>query len=395
MPLLVYFYCKDALSRFLKQDLYLFVILELFLIYLTIMGVLNYDNRVTTLDDLYTFNLILPMILLGSSHDFWKDFIKFNFFFIFFALIINIISSVTISKSYHFQEDTIAELEDTGTVRLVRQILAYRTERSLATWPFLLLLLPKWNFKRSAITIALVLFVFGLQILFQKRGPIVRVMSYIGGFLILLPILLEQGQRIKIRFSQKVIFAFIAFAGVAVAVSYLPDGFLVNQVEGLIERFQGRRFNDQSYKGGALAVFTLENERIAEVFHMFHQLHFSEIVFGKGLGGTYFNTIEFNKQMAGTHMGIFSLVLKGGIFLFALYYYLMYRVFSNFKLYRQNYFAIACVIFLIVVNVFFWQEAFMFYSAQSLRLMLIGMCIGFLLSYKKRKLEGHLQLSPI
>lgn len=392
---MLYFYGKNTWNNFFKEDIYLLILFSIFLLYLLALGIFHYDNRPTTLDDVYTFFLIVPMILLGSSRAFWIDFVKCSFILITFALVINIISSVTISKSYHFQQNTIAELENSGTQRLVRQILAYRTERALGAWPLMLFLLPYFNNKKSAIVILLVFFEVALQVLFQKRGPIVRVFTYFAGFLFLLPLLLDRKYKLRTSKAQKLIFFGVIFISLGAVISYLPEGFVFDQVEGLVDRFEGKNVNNRSYKGGAFGIFTSENERIAEVIHMFHKLDWTQIIFGKGLGSTYLNTLEFNRNMPGTHIGVFSLVLKGGWFLFGIYFFIMYRVFTNFSLFRQSFFAMSCAIILTIINLFFWQEAFMFYSGQAIRSIMFWLMVGYLLSYKKTIITNRQTWNPV
>ncbi len=379
---LPFFYKINVFKKFSLDVVLLLFCFTAYIAYLLIWGVVTQNNIVFFTDDLYSYALMIIFILLGSSKVFWKHFINVHFIFFPIALLINMRATGIIDHK-SLDIDSLADYD--GKRRIVRALLSYKTENSISMWPFLLLISRSFNFRRVLIVVAGVSFVFFLQILFQKRAPFLRVLFYLTAFSFILPWLYKFKFRKYINNNNRLKLAGLFTVLMTILIYKVPNlpHLIQYNVVALGERYMGHRSEKETYKGGATAVFTKENERIAEVDEMLRSLSGQELILGKGLGGNFYSTVEFNDFRAAVHMGIFTFILKGGIVFLLLYYLVVLRALINFRLFRYDLYDISAFIFIIIANIFLLQESFFRFSANVIMLMIYSLCLGRLLSKRK------------
>ena len=379
---LPFFYKINVFKKFSLDVILLLFCFTLYMGFLLATGLVRQNNIVFFTDDLYSYALMIIFMLLGSSKIFWKHFINFHLIFFPIALLINMRATGIIDHK-SLSIDSLADYD--GKRRIVRALLSYKTESAVSMWSFLLLISRSFDFRRVLIVVAGVAFVFFLQILFQKRAPFLRVLFYLTAFLFILPWLYKFKFRKYINNNNRLKLAGLFTVLMAILVYKVPNlpHLVQYNVVALGERYMGHRSDKEKYEGGAAAVFTKENERIAEVHEMLHVLSRQELILGRGFGGNFYSTVEFNDFRAAVHMGIFTFILKGGFVFLLLYYLVVLRALINFRLFRYDLYDISAFIFIIVANIFLLQESFFRFSANVIMLMIYSLCLGRLLSKRK------------
>ncbi|MBP7239230.1 MAG: hypothetical protein KBA14_03325 [Saprospiraceae bacterium] len=381
IPLMLLFY-KPSLFKDIPMHMGLLLLTFFgYSIFLAIAGLLSGNQIATWLVDSVTFTAFSGFIFLGTSKAFWEDFQKFGFYFFIAAIAVNIQATTMIKVNYWLQEDNLLNFK--GGERITRSIVGYRTQFSQSFWPLFLLTLNPKNRLRLFFILAAVLFLLLQQIIFQKRGPTVRILFFIGCFIYLAwknkeygisTVKLLRGVGLFLVFS---ILTFVAFK------QYLPADLLRKQYEALVNRFEGDVGNANiKYTEGALGVFTSENERVREVGMMLRSLDVKQIVVGKGFGGKYKDIEILKKERDATHIGVFNFMLKGGIVYLFLFALLIASLWIKRKLYYQDRDTLVCFLIFLGMTIFLFAEGWFYYRGQVYDLMLYGVVIGQLIVVK-------------
>jgi len=381
IPLLLLFY-KPALFKDISLHMGLLLLTFFgYSILLTIGGLIAGNLIGTWLVDSVTFTAFSGFIFLGTSKAFWEDFQKFGFYFFVAAIAVNIQATTMIKVNYWLQEDNLLNFK--GGERITRSIVGYKTQFSQSFWPLFLLTLNPKNRNRMFFMFAAVIFLLLQQILFQKRGPSVRILFFIGCFIYLARKNIYFG--ISTNKLLRGVGFFIVFTVIAIIAfrHYLPADLLRKQYEALVNRFEGDVGNANiKYTEGALGIFTSENERVREVGMMLQSLEVKEIFIGKGFGGKYKDREILKKERDTTHIGVFNFLLKGGLIYLFLFALLIASLWMKRKLYYSDRDVLACFLILVGMTIFLFVEGWFYYRSQVYDLMLYGIVMGRLIVAK-------------
>jgi len=271
---------------------------------------------------------------------------------------------------------TEADADDRAGV----EIVAYRTQGALAFWPLLFLTARQRSGRVAALVYAAVFFVLAQQVLFQKRGPTVRVLLVVLVFLLVLPRLRPRSLPARRRSTWT--FATVGAIALAVAMTAAPWLF-GGQLEGLLGRLSGR-----AYRGGAAGMLTWENERFFEAAMFLRTVEPQEVLVGKGFGGYFVPDTPgwgvYLDDVGGVarrelHVGALMPFFKGGVALAGVYYAGLALALLRGRRFLHEPRTAAAFFVVLVHAVFLLQEGWFIMSA-SFDLFMVGLCLGHLLS---------------
>jgi hypothetical protein len=271
-------------------------------------------------------------------------------------------------------------------------VLGYRTQGALAFWPLLLLTARLRGTAGALLAFVGVFFVLAQQILFQKRAPTVRVFLFLVVFLVVLPRLVPRGARAFLSLRERWIRVglVLTFVAALVACLTLAPWLFRGQAAGLVNRMSG-----ESYSGGASGMLTWENERFFEVAMFFRTLEPQEYVLGRGFGGYFAPDTEgwgvwledVNEVgRRALHVGALMPFLKGGLVLTIAYFTGLFLVLFRGRRAQHEPLAAAAFWVVLLHALFLVQESW-FILSMSLDLVMVGFCMGHLLS-RERTLDG-------
>lgn len=343
--------------------------------FLFLYGWLVKGNVVTAAaHDLAPYLVLLASAVLGSIPRVWQDSDRLIIALFVVALVINAAGMTEMT-----QVVTESYAEDRAGVGIV----AYRTQGALAFWPLLLLTARLRRPLVALLTFAGVFFVLAQQILFQKRAPTFRIALFVVAFLFVIPWLSTRPRR-KAPSEGRVRTWFLATAALSLGLALALAPWLFHgQIAGLAERISGQR-----YSGGAAGMLTWENERFFEAGMFFGTLEPQELVFGRGFGGYFVpdapgwgvwldDVNEFGRRQL--HVGGLMPFFKGGLALSLAYYAgLALALFRGARFLFEP-FAAAAFFVVLLHALFLLQEGF-FIMSLSFDLMMVGLCMGHLLS---------------
>lgn len=320
--------------------------------------------------DFAPYLVLLASAVLGSQPRVWRDIDRTLLVLFVAGLVINLLGMTEMSRVVS---------EATSEDRAGVSIVAYRTQGALAFWPLLFLTA---RFRRPAIAWVIyagVFFVLGQQILFQKRSPTFRVVLFVLVFLALPRMI-----RVPSAVERRARILFVGAAGVAVAAALsIAPWLFEGQMLGLARRLSG-----QAYSGGAAGMLTTENERFFEARLFLRTLEPEEMVIGRGFGG-YFrpdaswwgiwleDVGEFGRRQL--HVGGLMPLFKGGLLLTGAYYSGVALAVSRGIRARGRPLA-AAALFVVLLHLFFLLQEGWFVMSVSFDLMMVGLCLGHLLS---------------
>jgi hypothetical protein len=325
--------------------------------------------------DLCPYLVLVGAVVLGSLSRVWVDLDRPLLVLLVAALVVNALGMTQMT-------DVVFEgfAEDRAGIGIV----AYRTQGALAFWPLLFLTARMRGAAASFLVYASVFFVLAQQILFQKRGPSVRVLLFVLVFLLVLPRL----QRLRPAAGGRGgLAAFTAaFAVVAtVALSAAPWLF-EGQLSGLMRRMSGER-----YSGGPAAMLTWQNERFFEAGMFLRTLEPQEYVLGRGFGGhfvpdtpgwgVYMEDLDAvaRRQL---HVGALMPLFKGGLALALVYYAGTAAALARGRRFLGEPLAGAAFFVVLIHALFLLQEGF-FIMSVAFDLVMVGLCMGYLLSKER------------
>jgi hypothetical protein len=165
------------------------------------------------------------------------------------------------------------------------------------------------------------------------------------------------------------------------------------QLAGLLQRLSG-----ESYRGGATAMLTWENERFYEASMFFRTLEPQELILGRGFGGYFVpDTAGWGVWLddAGVvgrrqlHVGGLMPFFKGGLALAITYYAGIALAVARGIRARKEPFAAAALVVVLLSTLFLLQEGW-FIMSVSFDLVMVGLCLGHLLSRKRNVTDGRL-----
>ncbi|MFZ1676198.1 MAG: hypothetical protein WAT91_02935 [Saprospiraceae bacterium] len=335
----------------------------------------------TWLVDSVTFTAFSGFIFLGTSDEFWEDFQKYGFYFFIAAVLINLQATTMVNVNYWQSEENLLKFR--GSERITRSIVGYKTQFAQSFWPLYFLTINPKNKVRMFFLLFVVLFLIFQQIVFQKRGPTIRILFYIICFIYLA----VKNRRYKISTAAygRTIFIFFIFLLVFFLgfKKYVPSDLITRQYSALISRFEGKTGNAHiKYTHGALGVFTSENERVREVGIMFSAMNNLEIVTGKFFGGKYMDREILKEERDSTHIGIFNFLLKGGIIYLGLFLIMVLGLLTKIKKYKKERITMVCFLIFSVMTIFLVAEGWFYYGSLVYDLMLYGVVIGRLIIVK-------------
>jgi hypothetical protein len=178
----------------------------------------------------------------------------------------------------------------------------------------------------------------------------------------------------------------VGAVAVTVALASAPWLFW-GQAAGLARRLSG-----EAYRGGAAAMLTWENERFFEARMFLRTLQPHEVVFGRGFGGYFVADapgwgawMEDLHQVASRnlHVGVLMPFFKGGLLLSVAYYSGLALTLARGRRFVGEPFAAAAFFVVLVHAVFLLQESW-FSLSSSFDHVMVGLCMGYLLSYERR-----------
>jgi hypothetical protein len=321
--------------------------------------------------------VIVSAVVLGSIPRAWEDTDRVVIALFLVGLVLSAVGMTDMTQvvSEDFAED-----------RAGISIVAYRMQGALAFWPLLFLTARRRRPGTAFLIFAGVFFVLAQQILFQKRSPSVRVLLYVLVFLVVLPRLTTRREEEASK-AHRVgsLFAVAAVLALLVSLTVAPWLF-EGQAAGLLQRLSGK-----AYSGGAAGMLTWENERFFEAGMFFRTLEPQEFVFGRGFGGYFVPdtpgwgvwledaSVVGRRQL---HVGGLMPFFKGGLALALVYYAGLALALWRGRLSLREPLAAAAFFVVLMHAVFLLQEGW-FTMSLSYDLVVVGLCMGHLLSFER------------
>jgi hypothetical protein len=339
---------------------------------LFLYGWLVKDYRVNAVaHDLCPYLVIVSAAALGSNPRALADLDRPLLALLLAALVVNALGMTRMT-------DVVTE--DYAEDRAGISIIAYRTQGALAFWPLLFLTARQRSLRTAFVIYSTVFFVLAQQILFQKRGPTVRILLYLLVFLVL-PRL--QGRSVP-REGRRgwVTFAAAGALALVVALSVAPWLF-EGQLTGLLNRLSGKR-----YSGGAAGMLTYENERFYEAGMFLRTVEPQDLVLGRGFGGYFIpDTPGWGVYMEDLnaiarrqlHVGGLMPFFKGGLALSLVYYSGLVLALARGRRFLREPLSAAAFFIVLFHALSLLQESW-FIMSVSFDLVMVGLCIGHLLS---------------
>jgi hypothetical protein len=322
--------------------------------------------------DLAPYLVIVAAAVLGSLRKAWEDIDRLLLVLFVVGLLVNAIGMTEMSRVV-----TEVDSEDRAGIGIV----AYRTQGVLAFWPLLFLTARLRTPARALLAFLGVFFVLAQQILFQKRAPTARVAVFVLVFLVVLP-RLTRGVPARAEWRSRLLFLGTGVLAVVIAVSVAPWLF-AGQLAGLLQRWSG-----QAYAGGAAGMLTTENERFYESAVFLKGMRAEDLALGRGFGGYFKPNVswwgiwledvgEFGRRQL--HVGALMPLFKGGLPLVVVYYSgLALALLRGFCARRDP--VAGAMFFVLLVHALFLVQESWFLMSVSFDLVLVGLCMGYLLS---------------
>jgi hypothetical protein len=333
--------------------------------------------------DLCPYLVIVGAVVLGSMSRVFADLDRPLLALLVVALVVNALGMTEIT-------DVVSEIEAEDRAGIA--IIGYRTQGALAFWPLLFLTARQRRPVAAFLAYSAVFFVLAQQILFQKRGPSVRVLLFVVVFVFVLPRLVRprspEGRRSSVTFASA---GALALAVSLTAAPWLFEG----QLAGLMKRISG-----QAYEGGAAGMLTYENERFFEAGMFLRTLEPEELLLGRGFGGYFIPQVEgwgglmedlgvvARRQL---HVGGLMPFFKGGLALFVSYYAALALALARGRRFLAQPVA-AAAFFVLVIHALFLTLEGWFIMSSSFDLLMVGLCMGYLLS-RERDADGRWPLA--
>jgi hypothetical protein len=324
--------------------------------------------------DLCPYLVIVGAVVLGSIDRVFADLDRPLLALLLVALVVNALGMTEIT-------DVVSEIE--AEDRAGPAIVGYRTQGALAFWPLLFLTARKRRPLAAFLVYSAVFFVLAQQILFQKRGPSVRILLFVVVFLFVLPRLVRprprEGRRSSVTFASAGALALVVSLA---AAPWLFEG----QLAGLVRRLSG-----QAYEGGAAGMLTYENERFFEAGMFLRTLEPQELLLGRGFGGYFIPQVEgwgglmddlgvvARRQL---HVGGLMPLFKGGLALFASYFAALASALVRGRRFLAQPLA-AAAFFVLVIHALYLTLEGWFIMSSSFDLLMVGLCMGYLLSRER------------
>jgi len=350
----------------------------------------GYDLR-QAIQDYAPYLVILAFAHLGAQPKFWQDFYKVLPYIVVAAVMVNSFGFRNYSEGFTIDAQQ----------RVARETLAYTTQSTLDLWPVLLFLSFGRGLLPTSIAAGAAAFALLQQVLFQKRLGSVLVMVYIFIGLVILPRIGRSAWR-SWRSSQaraiRVVFTTVSLVAIATALALRPQ-VVLDQFQGLIDRFQGRGLHQQASGSGLLNTLTVDNERFDVARELFADFEPLEYLIGRGMGGHFEIDVQLSEsdthlqeQIAASFLGdvgvfgrrsleigILMPFLKGGSILAAAYIWGQYLVLRRRKVCFADQTSTACWLLLLLENLQLLQGGGFIMSAVF-KLVIIGACFGRCLS---------------
>ena len=324
--------------------------------------------------DLCPYLVIVAAAVLGSLSRVFADLDR--------PLVALLLAALAIN-AFGMTQMTDVVSEDYAEDRAGISIVAYRTQGALAFWPLLFLTARSRSARTAFLIHATVFFVLAQQILFQKRAPTLRVLLFVLVFLVVLPRLWrrapQDGRRGWAAFAAAGALSLVVSLG---AAPWLFEG----QLEGLLHRLSGQR-----YSGGAAGMLTWDNERFFEARMFLRSVEPQELVLGRGFGGYFIpDTAGWGVVLDDVgavarrqlHVGALMPFFKGGIALALVYYAGLALALVRGRRFLAEPMAAATFFVVLLHAVFLLQEGW-FIMSCSFDLVMVGLCMGYLLSCQR------------
>lgn len=345
-------------------------------VFLFFYGWLGKGYRINAVvQDFCPYLVIVASVVLGSLTRVFRELDRPLVALLAAALVVNAIGMTQITDVV-FQEYA----EDRAGIGVV----AYRTQGALAFWPLLFLTARFRRPWQAFLVYCSVFFVLGQQILFQKRGPTVRILLIVLVFLFVLPRLRRPGSVPRGRRG----WAAFASAGLLALVLGLGAApwLLKGQLTGLLHRLSGA-----NYQGGAAGMLTWENERYFEAAMFLRTVEPQELVFGRGFGGYFVPSTggwgTFSDDVGEVvrrqvHVGALMPFFKGGLALTLVFYAGLVHALVRGRRFLREPLAAAAFFVVLVRTIFFALEGW-FIMSVSFDMVMVGLCMGHLLSRER------------
>jgi hypothetical protein len=345
-------------------------------VFLFLFGWLGKGYRINAVvQDFCPYLVLVASVVLGSLSRVFRELDRPLVALLAAALVVNAIGMTQITDVV-FQEYA----EDRAGIGVV----AYRTQGALAFWPLLFLTARYRRPWQAFLVYCSVFFVLGQQILFQKRGPTVRILLFVVVFLLVLPRLRRPGPSASGRRG----WAAFASAGLLALVVGLGAApwLLKGQLSGLLHRLSGAK-----YQGGAAGMLTWENERFFEAAMFLRTVQPEELVFGRGFGGYFVPSTggwgTFSDDVGEVvrrqvHVGALMPFFKGGLALALAFYAGLAHALVRGRRFLGEPLAAAAFFVILVRTIFLVLEGW-FIMSVSFDLVMVGLCMGYLLSRER------------
>lgn len=307
----------------ISRDKNLFLVL-FFLVIAFTLGLINGNSKDIIFQEVWTGAIVFYGYKLSGDRSLVEVFNKKPLFILFLIL-----STLVYTGSFYLREHLVGYDLSTD---IKTATLAYELSPLLDFWPFLFLVPYFKNRGRLNLMILLPLIIYlGFQIFFLKRAPSVRALTILLAA-IAINWKLNTG---SVTFIFRLLFGILIF-GLAFYY-FIPQELLL--------RFQ-----------------TTDNARQEEALLMLNQLDLFELLFGRGLGGSFYlqdgaGLISLGDGKMGKyilHIGILYPILKGGIILaFGIYLHVFGKVRWAWRnLNSLDYGQLASVTFLLAYSLF-------------------------------------------
>ncbi|MCD6364583.1 MAG: hypothetical protein J7M14_01780 [Planctomycetes bacterium] len=254
--------------------------------------------------DIYPYVLIYAFLVMGRHDKVWEHLEK-PLLIAFWLSMVLVVVGLTKSKA---ETSAFGRLSYRANIEAVRgsvDTIGYRVRVMLNLWPLLFVLayLKRGFGLWKILGLGTIIAYLALSVYFQKRAPLVRGMAYLSMIVVFIPMLRKKLYPANAAIMLVAIIIF--FAAVSTGQSY----------RRLIQRFQTN-------------IPLLESSRFREARALLNDLNTLEYTIGRGMGGYYAapmlwtagtRMIHGAPRNTSTHIGILTVLLKGGVLLVAVY----------------------------------------------------------------------------
>ena len=305
----IYRFKRHISSKWGSNMLWTDKLFGVFLVILLLWGIIRGNGIYFIFSDFYVYIVIFGFLILGRYDQIWELMYKPMLILFWFAVVLILFGLMMSGKNYWYTGEFGAVSFKPYFASRFRWSVAYDLRPLLKFWPILFALSytqAKWNLWKL---IGLGTFLADILlngIIFKFRSMVLIDLLQIAMVVLVVPL---TQKKLKIGM-------------VYLALTILSLTFFAVQGTEAYESLMSRFYYSDMY-----------DYRIRELKKMVTSLNPANFIVGKGMGGTYHPPLDVHGgrlvTFPGVHIGIFTPLLKGGVFFLILYLSFFCRMFIH------------------------------------------------------------------